>query len=122
MVTSHYLMPCLQVRTNVKLTEEQKQKACLDLSKIVAQLTGKPEAYVMVMVQECAMSFAGSADPCCFMDLRSIGCISKAQNKKHSATLTKYVADNFKVAENRVYISFANVKGEDWGYGGDTFA
>ena len=114
-------MPCLQVRTNVKLTDEQKQKICLDLSKIVARLTGKPEHYVMVMVQECPMSFGGSTDPCVFMDLRSIGCISRAKNKEHSAALTKYFTDEYKVPGERVYISFSNVKGEDWGYGGDTF-
>ena len=115
-------MPTLQVRTNVKLTEEQKQQIALDLSKAVASLTGKPEAYVMVVVQEATMCFAGSPDPCVFMDLRSIGCISKSQNKKHSATLSKYWADNYKVPTSRIYLSFINVKGEDWGYDADTFA
>lgn len=114
-------MPCLQVRTNVKLTEEQKQAACLALSKIVAKLTSKPEAYVMVMVQETTMSFGGTAAPCVFMDLRSIGQIDRAKNKKHSAALTQWVADNWKVEADRVYISFANAAGENWGWAGDTF-
>lgn len=114
-------MPCLQIRTNLKLTEEQKLKICRDLSKAVAKLTGKPETYVMVMIQECTMTFGGSPDPCVFMDLRSIGCISRAQNKEHSRTLSTYFQNEFKVPTERVYISFANVKGEDWGYAGDTF-
>lgn len=113
-------MPCLQVRTNVRFTPEQEQQICAALSKMVSELTGKPEQYVMVVVQYAAMSFAGSSDPCAFMDLRSIGCISRAENKKYSAALCKYFAD-YKIAADRIYISFACAKGEDWGYGGNTF-
>lgn len=115
-------MPCLQVRVNIKLTEQQKKEATLALSKIVASGTGKPEGYVMVIVQDdVAMSFGGTNDPCVFMDLRSIGCIDRKSNKKYSAALSKYWSDTHKIPADRCYISFQNAPGENWGYDGDTF-
>ena len=115
-------MPCLQVRVNITLTPEQKVATVKALSKMVAQLTGKPEAYVMVIVQdEVSMSFGGSTDPCAFMDLRSIGCIDRKSNKKYSASLCKYFVDTYNIPSGRIYISFQNAPGENWGFDGDTF-
>jgi phenylpyruvate tautomerase PptA (4-oxalocrotonate tautomerase family) len=115
-------MPCLQARTNLTLTADQKNAAVLALSKIVSQQTGKPEGYVLVLLEDgVTVSFGGSTEPSVFLDLRSIGCISGPQNKKSSAALTKYFVDTFKVPSDRIYISFQNFSGENWGYNGGTF-
>ncbi|KAH0803581.1 macrophage migration inhibitory factor family protein [Histomonas meleagridis] len=117
-------MPCLQVFVNFAMTQEQKAAASEALSKMVAKLTGKPEFYVMVLVNDnVEIRFGGDREAkACFMDLRSIGCISKSQNKKYSAEFTKYMGETFGVAHNRIYISFADAPGQNWGYDGDTFA
>jgi phenylpyruvate tautomerase len=114
-------MPCLQVVTNVTLTPAQKQEALAALSKLVAQATGKPENYVQVVLQdEVEILFGGAPGNSVFLDLRSIGSISRAQNKKTSASLTKYF-ERFDVPADRIYISFQNAAGENWGYSGGTF-
>jgi phenylpyruvate tautomerase PptA (4-oxalocrotonate tautomerase family) len=115
-------MPNLQVRTNLTLTAEQKQQALVALSKLVVKVTGKPESYVQIVLQDgLALSFGGTPDPTVFLDFRSIGCISGPQNKRTSAELTGYFTSTFGVPGNRVYISFANAAGENWGFNGGTF-
>lgn len=115
-------MPCLQVRTNIKLSQEQKAVLLSKLSKAVNKVTGKPEAYIMVILQdEVPMLFGGQDTPCVFMDFRSIGCISRSNNKKSSKEFTSVFAE-YNIPPERVYISFANMNAEDWGYNGDTFA
>ena len=116
-------MPCLQIRVSIQLTDAQKDEAIKELSKMTASMIGKPEDYVMVILQDnVPMSMAGSRDPCCFMDLRSIGRIGKSENKKYSQQLTGWWSQHHKISPQRVYISFSNAAGENWGYGGDTFA
>ena len=117
-------MPCLQVFVNFALSAEQKSAASEALSKIAAKLTGKPEFYVMVLVNDnVEIRFGGNREAkACLMDFRSIGAINKSLNKKYSAEFTKYVVDNFGVEQDRVYISFADMNGENWGYNGNTFA
>jgi phenylpyruvate tautomerase PptA (4-oxalocrotonate tautomerase family) len=115
-------MPNLQVRTNLTLTDQQKQQALTALSKLVVKVTGKPENYVQIVLQDgLALSFAGSSDPTVFLDFRSIGCISRAQNKTTSAELTGYFVNTFSVPSDRIYISFQNAAGENWGFNGGTF-
>ena len=59
----------LQISFNPPNNEAQK-----DISKMIADLTGKPENYVMTMIQRDAkMTFAGSDEPCCFIKVKSIG-------------------------------------------------
>jgi len=113
-------MPCLQITTSFPVDNAAAVVAAL--SKIVATQTSKPEGYVQViLIANATISFGGEPGNSVFMDLRSIGSISRAQNKKTSAALTEYFVKNFKVPAGRVYISFANAAGENWGYDGSTF-
>jgi phenylpyruvate tautomerase PptA (4-oxalocrotonate tautomerase family) len=115
-------MPCLQISTNLTLSPAQKQETVTALSNLVAELTGKPESYVQVILADGrTVLFGGRPGNSVFLDLRSIGAISRSQNKTTSAALTKYFTDNLGVPSDRVYISFANAAGENWGYEGDTF-
>jgi phenylpyruvate tautomerase len=97
---------------NIVLTATQKQEGLTDLSKIIARATSKPEDYVQVILQDgVAMLFAGSAEKTAFVDLHSIGSISRQKNKGTSADVTKYLSDNFGIPANRIYITFHNAEG-----------
>ena len=115
-------MPCLVVKTNATLTAEQKRKATDDLSKIISETTGKPVHYIMVLIEDnVTMRFGGSEDKCIYMEFRSIGCIDRASNKKHSKAFSEYFAKNFGFDTSRIYINFENKNGSDWGYDAGTF-
>ena len=66
-------MPFIQINTSSKSDLENVDLLQKDISKMVADLTGKPEDYVMTMIQiDNKMTFAGSDEPCCFINVKSI--------------------------------------------------
>ena len=90
-----------------------------EISKTVADLTGKPEDYVMTMIQsDSQMIFAGSDEPCCFIQLKSIGSIKPSSMSK---SLCDLIASKTNIKANRIYIEFIDVKAENWGFNGSTF-
>ncbi len=112
-------MPYLKLNTNVPITNPPKMLA--DLSKLMAQETGKPERYVMVALQENnAMLFAGTDDPLAYLECKSIG-LSASQAKSISAAVSKLLAASLQLSGDRIYIEFSNCPGEFWGWNGSTF-
>ena len=86
---------------------------------MVADLTGKPENYVMTMMQkDKKMTFAGSDKPCCFITVKSIGSLSPTKMSKH---LCELISSKTNINMNRIYIEFIDVKASNWGFNGSTF-
>ena len=111
-------MPLIQVNISSKsvIEDDLLQK---EISKEVALLTGKPENYVMTMIQEnTKMTFAGKDDPCCFIKLKSIGSLSPSSMSK---SLCNLIASKTNIKANRIYIEFIDVKASNWGFNHSTF-
>ena len=86
---------------------------------MIADLTGKPENYVMTMIQrDTRMTFAGSDEPCCFIKVKSIGSLSPSLM---SQSLCELIATKTNINTNRIYIEFTDVKASNWGFNGSTF-
>ena len=86
---------------------------------MVADLTGKPESYVMTLIQsDKNMTFAGSDEPCCFIQLKSIGSLNPSSMSK---SLSKLIASKTNININRIYIEFQDVKASHWGFNSSTF-
>ena len=111
-------MPFIQINTSTKSVVDNGllQK---EISKMVADLTGKPEGYVMTMIQSNSqMTFAGSDEPCCFIKLKSIGSLTPSSMSK---SLCELIASKTNIQANRIYIEFNDVKASDWGFNGSIF-
>tara|TARA_Y100001968_G_C18694010_1_gene408202 strand:+ start:165 stop:503 length:339 start_codon:yes stop_codon:yes gene_type:complete len=111
-------MPLIQVNTSSKsvLDSELLQK---EISKMVADLTGKSENYVMTIIQSnTQMTFAGTDEPCCFIKLKSIGSIKPSLMSK---SLCELISSKTNIKTNRIYIEFKDVKASNWGYNSSTF-
>ena len=111
-------MPFIQINTSSKsvVDNESLQK---EVSKMVADLTGKPETYVMTMIQsDSQMSFAGSDEPCCFIKLQSIGALNPTSMSRH---LCKLIASKTNIKTNRIYIELMDVNASNWGFNSSTF-
>ena len=90
------------------------------LSSKVAIALAKPERYVMVaLATDRAMSFGGSAEPCAYAELVSVG--GFRDTRKLSADLTPALAEGLGVAPERLYLKFTAVAGADFGWNGSTF-
>ena len=112
-------MPFIQISTSSKSVVENEYLLQKDISKLVADLTGKPENYVMTLIKlDNRMTFAGSDEPCCFMQVKSIGSLNPSSM---SRSLCDLIASKTNINMNRVYIEFIDVKSSNWGFNGSTF-
>ena len=112
-------MPFIQINTSSKSVVNNDDLFQKDISKMVSDLTGKPENYVMTMIQkDTKMTFAGSEEPCCFIKVKSIGSLNPPTMSK---SLCELIASKTNINSNRVYIEFIDVKASNWGFNGSTF-
>ena len=111
-------MPFIQINTSTKtlVDNDLLQK---EISKMVADLTGKPENYVMTIIKSNSqMTFAGTDEPCCFIKLKSIGSLKPSSMSK---SLCELIASKTNIKTDRIYIEFIDVKASNWGFNSSTF-
>ena len=112
-------MPVLQITTNVeaKDTAELATKA----SGLTAGILGKPESYVMVSIQtDASMTFAGSAEPCAFLMLKSLG-LNESETSKYSEALCSFIEQQLGIPPSRTYIEFVSPERHMFGWNNGTF-
>lgn len=114
-------MPTLIIKTNAALAADN----CFDLlqsaSETVAEMLGKPERYVMVMLeQNAAMYFAGSTAPLAYLELKSLG-LPEQRSAEFSATLCDWVSQQLGVSPDRVYVGFSAPPRHLFGFDRSTF-
>ena len=115
-------MPLIKVKTSSQPEQEQVNNLLRDLSAKLAQHLRKPESYVMTSFEaNVPMTFGGTFDPVCYLEVKSIGQMSRNQTQEMSADFCYTIADNLGVAPNRIYIEYADAEGYQWGWNGSTF-
>lgn len=116
-------MPLIKVQTSVTAPESAAVETLLKtLSSKLAKHTGKPESYVMTAFEPgVAMTFAGTADPVCYIEIKSVGTMSPSQTKSMSQDFCQQINQILGVPTNRIYIEFADAKGSMWGWNESTF-
>ncbi|KPK51588.1 MAG: hypothetical protein AMS22_10690 [Thiotrichales bacterium SG8_50] len=114
-------MPYLKIQSNLPLTADQQKKFVADASALVATEIGKPEKYVMVALDPTLpMSFAGSPDPCAYLELKSIG-LPEEKCEALSSALCNFINEKTGIATDRVYIEFTDAPRRKWGWNKGTF-
>jgi len=114
-------MPLLKLETTVALSDEKRKALLPALSKIVAETIGKPEDYVMVTINSSAILMAGKPGDAAFVDIRSIGGLSKDVNRQLSKKVCALLSESIGVAQNRIYLNFSDIDAGNWGWNGNTF-
>ena len=114
-------MPLIQIKTNVMLPEKQREARLAPVSKLLAEITRKPESYCMVAYDHAAMLFAGDPGPAAFVDVRGIGGLNREVNTKLSAALAVELKKSLGVPPDRLYITFTEVAADHWGWNGELF-
>jgi phenylpyruvate tautomerase PptA (4-oxalocrotonate tautomerase family) len=114
-------MPYLRIQTNLPLNKKAEHTMLIQASTLVAAELGKPEEYVMVAVQpDTPMVFAGSDDPAAFVELKGIG-LPASKTKHLSQVLSSLINQHLGIPIDRVFLNFADVPPNLWGWNGDTF-
>ncbi len=68
-----------------------------------------------------SMTFAGTTDPVCYIEIKSIGTMKPEKTKAMSQDFCQQINQTLGVPENRIYIEFADAQGTMWGWNGTTF-
>ncbi|KAJ1695397.1 hypothetical protein LUZ63_012095 [Rhynchospora breviuscula] len=115
-------MPCLNLSTNVNLDGVDTSAILSELSKTVASIIGKPEAYVMVVLKgSVPMSFGGTEQPAAYGEIVSIGGLSPDVNKKLSGSIAAILESKLSIPKSRYFLKFYDSKGSNFGWNGSTF-
>lgn len=114
-------MPLLMLKTSVPVPAAGKSDLIAATSKLLAEATGKPEAYVMVTLEQVSGCFDGKECPLAFADVRGIGGFSKAVNTKFTKGLCEILEARLAIPPDRVYCTFIDVPAVSWGWNRGVF-
>jgi len=116
-------MPLIKVQSSIPTPDTTAVEGMLkQLSASLAKHTRKPESYVMTAFEgDVPMTFGGSTDPVCYVEVKSVGSFSPDQTQAMSKDFCDQVSQATGVPINRIYIEFADAKGYLWGWNGSTF-
>lgn len=116
-------MPLIKVQSSIASPEKSTVETLLTtLSAHLAKHLGKPESYVMTAFEsDVPMTFAGTFDPVCYVEVKSVGTMSSAQTKAMSQDFCQYIGETLNIPTKRIYIEFADAKGYLWGWNESTF-
>jgi phenylpyruvate tautomerase PptA (4-oxalocrotonate tautomerase family) len=115
-------MPLIKVQTSIAPNPSQVEALLKQLSASLAKHTSKPESYVMTALEpDVAMTFGGTTEPVCYIEVKSVGTMSAAQTQAMSQDFCQTISTAIGVPINRIYIEFADAKGYLWGWNGSTF-
>ena len=114
-------MPVLKIQTNLEIPPRQRDDLLQHASATVADILGKPERYVMVMLEPNPhMILSGATAPLAYLELKSIGLPGDTTNELSDA-LCSLITDQLAIPSERIYIEFANAERHMWGWSGGTF-
>ena len=110
-------MPLLNISTNKEIKNEQM--LLLKSSDFISSLLNKPENFVMVKLSHSLqMLFSGTNEPCCFIEIKSIGSIEPS---KMSKPICEFFSNELEISIERIYIFYQNVDSSMWAWNGKTF-
>ena len=80
-------MPLIRIQTSVDNIQD-KDIFLSAVSNQISELTGKPEKYVMVLVDyNLPIYFSSSKEPACFVEVKSIGSLQPSLMSKQISNL-----------------------------------
>ena len=111
-------MPLINISVNKKV--ENDQIFLSNVSGFISSLLNKSENFVMVrLIDSLQISFAGTHDPCCFIEIKSIGSLASS---KISMPISEFISTELGIPIARIYIYFQDVDSKMWSFKGKTFA
>lgn len=113
-------MPYFLIRSNVKINNHETflQQA----SALCAKVLNKPEAYVMVSLEdEVSMCFAGASAPTAYIELKSLG-LSATDTSNYAQQICDFINQQTSIPANRIYIEFTCGERAMWGFNSGTFS
>jgi len=115
------IMPLIKLQTSIEIDEEHKKTLLAEMSQIVAKTLGKPEQYMMAVLEKASIILSAKADAAAFIEVKSIGGLNGNTNKELSKKLCSLLEKSLNISPDRVYINFIDIPATNWGFNGNTF-
>lgn len=115
-------MPCIQIKTNVKVSGQTAETVKSELGKAIAYLPGKTEDWLMITLEdECRMWFRGEKDrPMAIVEVKVLGKeIDSAASEKMTEAVCGLFQEQLGVDPKDIYIRY--LASVDWGWNNANF-
>ena len=115
-------MPCIQIKTNVKVSEKIAEIIKKELGKDIAFFPGKTESWLMITLEdECRIWFHGeSGRPMAMVEVKIFGKqVDSAGSQKMTAAICSLFQEQLGVDPKDIYIRY--VACMDWGWNNANF-
>jgi phenylpyruvate tautomerase PptA (4-oxalocrotonate tautomerase family) len=114
-------MPTLIIKTNAEIPTDRRKVVLEAVSAAVAEQLGKPESYVMVVLEtDRDLLFGADDSPAAYLELKSLG-LPEDRTAALSEGLCALLDRHFGIPPRRVYIEFASPPRHLFGWNGGTF-
>lgn len=115
-------MPCIQIKTNVEVSQEAAQAVKSALGQSIAHLPGKSEPWLMITLEDnCRMWFRGEdSRPLAMVEVKVLGdSVDKAGSRAMTQEICALFQKELGVAPQDMYIRYLATP--DWGWNGGNF-
>ena len=109
-------MPYINVSTSENV--EDKKKFLEDISILVSSLTNKSKRFVMAKLDDNCEMYFGDKNPCCFLEIKSIGSLNSAEITN---PISNFLYEKIGIPKDNIYIFFEDVPASMWAWNGRTF-
>jgi phenylpyruvate tautomerase PptA (4-oxalocrotonate tautomerase family) len=115
-------MPLIQLHTSTILSDQKKKSLAKALSQLAAEITKKPEQYVMACIHDnLTMTMSGSSEACALVAIKAIGGLSKPVNQNFAARASELIEKELNIPASRIYLTFEELPPTHWAWEGETF-
>ena len=109
-------MPYINISTSTKV--DNKKKLLEEISILISSLTNKSKRFVMAKLEDNAEMYFEDQNPCCLLEIRSIGSLNPSKMAK---PISDFVYEKMGIPIDKIYISFVDVPAPMWAWNGRTF-
>ena len=113
-------MPFINVKTNQKVTEAQKEAIKSGLGAAIPTIPGKSEQWLMVGIEpEYTLYHQGTNAPAAMVEVQIYGSANGAAYDSLTGKISDLLNAELNIPKNRIYVSYTSTK--DWGWNGSNF-
>jgi phenylpyruvate tautomerase len=106
---------------NLKCSRPVPDELLKELSSAIAETIGKPEKYVMVVVDSADILMSAEKGDAAYAEVKSIGGLDRVVNHELTMKLCVLLNDHLGIAPDRIYVTFESVAADHWGWNQSTF-
>lgn len=115
-------MPCIQIKTNQKTSQQAAEKIKAALGGAIGFLPGKSEEWLMVSIEDgCQMYFGGTGGrPMAMVEVKILGTeIDRDGAGRMTGAVTQILGETLHIAPADLYIKYE--ASPHWGWNGANF-